>query len=133
MSRRLDLLPALALATASLAAPLAQADNDVRGSSCIDARMLEAWKSPSPNVIYYRVGANAVFRLDLSTGSNQLKYSDVHLFTNSLTSSVWLCTPQDFNLRVTDARHTFVESLIVKSITRLTPDEVAALPIASRP
>jgi hypothetical protein len=134
LPRRLDLLAALSLAAASLAAPLAHADtNDVRGSSCIDARKLEAWKSPSPDVIYYRVGANAIFRLDLSTGSNQLRYSDVILFSNVHTPSRWLCTPQDFQLRVTDSHHTFTEPLIVKSITRLTPDEVAALPPAYRP
>ena len=133
MLRRLNLLAAFALA-ASLVAPLAHADtNDVRGSSCIDARKLEEWKSPSPNVIFYRVGANQVFRLDLSTGSNQLKYSDVILFSNIHTPSRWLCTPQDFQLRVTDSHHTFTEPLIVKSITRLTPDEVAAIPPEYRP
>ena len=133
MPRRLNLLPAIALA-ASLVAPLAHAANDdARGSSCIDARKLEAWKSPSPDVIYYRVGANAIFRLDLSTGSNQLRYSDVILFSNVHTPSRWLCTPQDFQLRVTDSHHTFTEPLIVKAITRLTPDEVAAIPPEYRP
>ena len=133
MPGRLNLLPAIALAAASLAAPLAHADNDFRGASCIDSRKLEAWKSPSPDVIYYRVGSSAIYRLDLSTGSNQLKYSDVHLLTNSLTSSVWLCTPQDFRLRVVGARGAFTEPLIVRSITRLTPDEVAAIPPRYRP
>ena len=132
MPRRLNLLPAIALA-ASLAAPLAHADTNPRGSTCIDSRKLEQWKSPSPNVIFYRVGGNAIFRLDLSTGSNQLKYSDVRLVSNIRGPSFWLCTPQDFQLRVTDSHHTFTEPLIVKSITRLTPDEVAAIPPEYRP
>jgi hypothetical protein len=134
LMRRVSALPilAFALAAASLAAPLAQADS-YRGSGCLDSRKLEDWKSPDPKVIYYRVGASDIYRLDLWTGSNQLQYSDVRLFDNHLSPSQWICTPQDFNLRVTDSHHTFVEPLIVKSITRLTPDEVAAIPPQFRP
>ena len=132
MRGRLTILPALAFAITSLAAPLAQADT-ARGAGCLDSRELQDWKSPSPNVIYYRVNANEVYRLDLSTGSNQLKYSDVHLFDNQRTSSRWICSPADFDLRVTDSHHTFVEPLIVKSITKLTPDEIDAIPPQYRP
>ena len=132
MRGRLTILPALAFALAGAAAPLAHADT-ARGSSCLDSRRLEDWKSPSPNVIYYRVGASDVYRLDLVTGSNQLQYSDVHLFDNHRTPSEWICSPADFDLRVTDSHHTFVEPLIVRSITKLTPDEVAAIPPKYRP
>lgn len=132
MPRRLTLLPILAFAAASLAAPLAHADS-ARGPGCIDSRKLEAWKSPSPDVIFYRVGANQIYRLDLSSGSNQLKYSDVVLLTGGLTDSIWFCSPQDFHLRVTDSHRTFIEPVIVSSITRLTPDEVAAIPPRYRP
>jgi hypothetical protein len=120
------------LAIASIAAPLAHADAP-RGSSCIDSRKLQGWKSPSPDVIYYRVGASDVYRLDLATGSKQLQYSDVQLFDRNLSTSLWLCSPRDFNLRVTDSHHTFVEPLIVRSITKLTPDEIAAIPPQYRP
>lgn len=132
MRGRLTILPAVAFAIASIAAPLAHAEPS-RGSSCIDSRELQDWKSPSPDVIYYRVRTSDVYRLDLASGSNQLKYSDVHLFSNHLTPSRWICSPQDFNLRVTDDHHTFVEPLIVRSITKLTPDEIAAIPAAYRP
>lgn len=130
MSRRFALLPVLALAAVGLAAPLAaQAER----SNCIDARELQDWKSPSPTVIYLKVNASDVFRLDLSSGSNQLKYSDAVLVDDNHSSSRWVCDPLDFQLRVTDSHHTFVEPLIVKSITRLSADEVAALPPAYRP
>jgi hypothetical protein len=128
---RLNILLALAFAFAG-AASLAQAETP-RGSSCIDSRQLQDWKSPSPNVIYYRVHKNQVFRLDLSSGSNQLQYSDVHLFSNHLTPSPWICTPADWNLRVTDDHHTFTEPLIVSAITQLTPDEIDAIPPQFRP
>jgi hypothetical protein len=126
------MLPALAFAIAAAAAPLAHADTP-RGSSCIDSRQLQGWKSPSPNVIYYRVHKDQVFRLDLSTGSDQLKYSDVHLFSQHLTPSQWICSPADWNLRVTDDHNTFTQPLIVSAITQLTPDEIAAIPPQYRP
>ena len=126
MSRRL-ILPALALAIASIVAPLAHAGD------CIDSRKLEDWKSPSPNVIYYRVNAHDVYRFDLSTGSNQLKYSDVRLFDDHLSPSFWICSPQDIHLRVTDSHHTFTEPLIVSAITKLTREEVADIPPQYRP
>jgi hypothetical protein len=129
---RLTILPALAFAIASAAAPLAYAETP-GGSSCIDTRQLQDWKSPSPNVIYYRVHQNDVYRFDLSTGSNQLKYSDVHLFSVHNAPSPWICTPIDWNLRVTDDHNTFTESLIVQSVTKLTPEEVAAIPPQYRP
>jgi hypothetical protein len=132
LPRRLNFLPALAFAIAGIAGPLAHADTS-RGASCLDSRKLEDWKSPSPDVIYYRVAKSDVYRLDLSTGSDQLKYSDVHLFDNHLSPSFWICSPQDFNLRVTDTHHTFDEALIVSAITKLTPDEVAAIPPRYRP
>ena len=133
--RRLSALPVLAfaLAATSLAAPLAHAEGGDRGASCLDSRQLEDWKSPNPHVIYYRVGASAIYRLDLSEGSNQLKYSDVSLINEHRSPSQWLCSPLDFQLRVTDSHHTFVDPLIVSSVTRLTPDEIAAIPPEFRP
>ena len=127
MHGRLAILPALALALAGVAAPLAHAD------SCIDSRKLEDWKSPSPDVIYYRVNSHDVYRFDLSTGSNQLQYSDVRLFDRHLSPSFWICTPQDIHLIVTDSHRTFTEPLIVRSITKLTPEEVAGIPPRYRP
>ena len=132
MSRRFNILPAIAFAATASLAPLAHADT-TGGSNCFDAREWQAWKSPSDNVILLRVNASEVFRLDLSTGSNQLKYSDVHLVNNNQSTSRWVCSPQDLDLRVSDSHNTFTEGLIVKSITKLTPDEVAAIPPKFRP
>lgn len=131
MSSRLAILSVAALAAATLIAPGAfAASND---SSCFDARELRDWKSPDPNVIYLRVNAHDVYRLDLSTGSNQLKYSDVRLVDDNHSTSRWVCDPLELDLRVTDSHNTFDEPLIVKSITKLTPDEVAAIPPKFRP
>ena len=94
---------------------------------CFLSRDWEGWKSPSPNVIYIRVGVSRVYQLDLSSGSNQLQEPDVHL-VNVVRGSDWICDPLDLQLQVADIHGDFREPLIVKSITLLTPAQVAAIP-----
>jgi hypothetical protein len=132
LSRRLKLLPVLAFAAATVAGSAAFADAGTTPSNCFQARDLLGWKSPSPNVILYRVSPNRVWRLDLQEGSDQLKYSDVHL-TNRNMKSAWLCAPADFNLLLSDSHNTFTIPLIVTAVRQLTPDEIAALPPQDRP
>ena len=45
----------------------------------------------------------------------------------------WICSPLDLQLQVVDMHGAFREPLIVKSITKLTPAEVAAIPPKFRP
>ena len=84
-------------------------------------------------MIYLKVDVSHVYRLDLSTPTTQLQYPDVHLFNNHLEPSGWICDPIDFDLRVQDEHGMFTEPLIVKSITRLTPEQVEAIPAKFRP
>jgi hypothetical protein len=123
LSTRLKLLSAVTLAAAMFAATAAPAAT----SNCLRARDMGPWKSPAPNVLLYRVGANAVWRLDLQQGSDQLKYPDVHI-TNRHMDSSWLCVPSDFQLQLTDRAGIVNEPLIVTSVRQLTPDEIAAIP-----
>ena len=95
--------------------------------SCFLATDWEGWKSPSPNVIYVRVGVSRIYEFDLSSGSNQLQEPDVHL-VSEIRGSDWICEPLDLDLQLRDNHGAFEEPLIVKSITRLTPDQVAAIP-----
>ena len=124
MSTRLKLLSAVTLAAAMLAATAAPA---ATSSNCFRARDMGPWKSPAPNVLLYRVGANAVWRLDLQEGSDQLKYPDMHI-TNRHMESAWLCGPSDFQLLLSDRAGIVREPLIVTSVRQLTPDEIAAIP-----
>jgi hypothetical protein len=126
LSRRLKLLPILAFAAATFAATAALAASD-SASNCFRARDMGPWKSPAPNVLLYRVGANAVWRLDLQEGSDQLKYPDMHI-TNRHMESAWLCGPSDFQLLLSDTSGTIREPLIVTSVRQLTPDEIAQIP-----
>jgi hypothetical protein len=129
--RSLTISGCLAVASAiGLAGSAVAADSP--GGSCFLSRDWEGWKSPSPNVIYVKVGASRVYEFDLSSGSNQLQESDVHL-VSEIRGSDWICSPLDLDLQLKDDHGVFVEPLIVKSITRLTPEQIAAIPPKFRP
>jgi hypothetical protein len=133
LSRRLRFLPALAFAAATFAASAALAANDSETThNCFRARDWQGWKSPAPNVLLVRVGANGVWRLDLQQGSDQLQYPDVHI-TNRNMKSAWLCGPSDFQLLLSDRFGIVRQPLIVTSVRQLTPDEIAAIPAHDRP
>lgn len=100
-------------------------------SSCFLASNWSGWKAPSPKVIYLNVDFHQVYRLDLSAGSSELQDPDVHLISK-IQGSDWICSPLDLQLEVSDMNG-FREPLIVKSITRLTPEEVKAIPAKFRP
>ncbi len=128
MSRRLKLLPILAFAAATFAATAALAASDSgAASNCFRARDMGPWKSPAPNVLLFRVGANGVWRLDLQEGSDQLKYPDVRI-TNHHMEGAWLCGPSDFQFVLSDRDGIVREPLIVTSVRQLTPDEIAQIP-----
>jgi hypothetical protein len=106
---------------------------DPAGSNhCFLSRNWEGWKSPDPNTIYVRVSVDTYYRFDLSAGSDQLKGPGVHLVTD-IRGTSWICDPLDMRLYVVDNHGAFREPLFVKAITRLTPDEVAAIPSNFRP
>lgn len=134
MTRRLATLPALAFALASLAAPaaLAGGQGGPPSDTCFWSADWQDWTSPAPDVVLLKVGASQVFRLDLREGSNQLKYPDMHLF-NRHQHGPWICTPQDLDLLLSDDHRIYSEPLFVKSITRLTPDQIEAIPAKYRP
>jgi hypothetical protein len=78
------------------------------------------------------VSISDIYRLDLSAGSSELNDPDVHL-KSVIRGSDWICSPLDLQLEVVDSHGGFREPLIVKSITKLTPEEVHAIPPKFRP
>jgi hypothetical protein len=129
MSNRLSILCAGLAVAGSLgfAGQALAADSSRATDNCFLSRDWEGWKSPSPNVIYVRVGVSRIYRFDLSTGSNQLQEPDMHL-VSVIRGSDWICSPLDLQLQLKDDHGTFQEPLIVKAITQLTPDQIAAIP-----
>ena len=133
MSRRLKLLPVLAAAAVTFTASAALAEvNPSPPQNCFKANEWLGWKSLAPNVLLVRVSPNRVWRLDLQEGSDQLKYTDVRIINQHMTSN-WLCAPGDFQLRLTDRFGIVDEPLIVTSVRQLSPEEIDAIPPRDRP
>ena len=81
----------------------------------------------SPKVLYFKIGVAEILRLDLEMGSNQLKYPDMHL-VNRNHQNTYVCDPKQLDLLLSDEHGLIKVPLFVKTITRLTPEEAAAIP-----
>jgi hypothetical protein len=95
------------------------------------SRWRGGWRAPAKDVLYLGIDMNDVYRLDLNGGSIELLRADVHL-VNIARGGDEVCAPIDLDLFVSDG-HGFKVPLFVKTITKLTPEEVAALPAKLRP
>ena len=117
----------------ALAAAPTLADTPARPhtNDCFFATQWSDWRAPSPDVIYIRVNNSDIYRLDLSAGSSQLQSSGMHLVSEVRGSSS-ICSALDLDLSISD-EHGFREPLIVKTMTKLTKEEAAAIPREFRP
>jgi hypothetical protein len=100
-------------------------------SSCFWISQWDGWSAPSPSVLYLRVNRRDIYRVDLSGPSSILQSPGVHLVSRVIDSSS-ICSAIDLDLSVSDG-HGIREPLIARSITRLTPEEVASVPAKFRP
>lgn len=127
------ILLAAALAL-GIAAPAFAAASDRPADTtrnCFLAHQWQSWKAPNDKTILVRVNQHDVWRLDLKGGSRMITDDTNHLITN-LSQSAWICHAIDLsNMKISDGHVT--EPLFVRSITKLTPDEVAAIPEKDRP
>jgi hypothetical protein len=94
--------------------------------SCFFIHEWAGWKSPSPTVIYLRIHRRDIYRVDLISSSPNLDRSDMHLVSESRGSDL-VCSALDLQLSLSDS-HGFREPLIVKTLSRLTAEEVAEIP-----
>ena len=116
---------ALGLAGAAHAATPAAAPAAQSKPSCFFTRNWDGWRSPDKDTIYLRVNVRDIWQVDLSGGSQLLLWPDSHLI-NDIHGTDSVCYPIDLTLKV--ANDHFVEPLFIKSLTKLTPEQVAAIP-----
>ncbi|HWA61045.1 MAG TPA: hypothetical protein VG939_06710 [Caulobacteraceae bacterium] len=121
----------LAAALISGSAAAAPVEGPASTHPCFFITQWEGWKAPDANTLYLRVNMHDVYRVDLSAGSSQLMDPGVHLISNVRGSSS-ICNAIDLDLKVSDG-HGFSSPLIARSIRKLTPEEVAAIPKKFRP
>lgn len=122
----------LAAAALSLAAPVMAADKAPDATkNCFQPQQWQDWRGADAKTFYVRVHNHDVWRIDLSGGSNLLTDDTSHLISN-LTDSGWVCGPLDLsNLKI--ANNGVTEPLFVKAVTKLTPEQIAAIPAKDRP
>jgi hypothetical protein len=78
-----------------------------------------------------KVRGRDVYRVDLAYGSNQLTWPGTHL-VSVVRGPDSICHPLDLDLRVSDGMG-FAIPIRAKTITKLTPEQIQALPKKDRP
>ncbi len=117
----------LALGGASLATAATQANS----TPCFFVNQWQGWSAPSDDVLYLKINNHDVYRVGLSGPSSMIHAPGVHLVSRVIGSDS-ICGAIDLQLEVSDG-HGFREPLIARSLTKLTPEEVAAIPPKLRP
>jgi hypothetical protein len=102
------------------------------GGACFFSRNFQQWRAPDANTILIRVGVNRFYRLDLAAPCHTLQFPNSHLVT-VFRGSDTVCSPLDWDLRVAQYPAGITEQCIVRSMTQLTPEEVASFPPRFRP
>jgi hypothetical protein len=127
MAMRFNAIPT-ALVAAMLAATGANAAAaPPSGRDCFRSGDWDGWSAPGDgDVLYLRVNRHDVYRVDLTPGSHVRKDPDRFLI-NQVRGSNWICSPLDLDLSVSDHQG-FRVGLIARSIRKLAPAEVAAIP-----
>ena len=89
------------------------------------------WTAPDRNTLYMKVRGRDVYRVDLAYGSNSLTWPGTHL-VSVVRGPDSVCGPNDLDLRVGDGFGMPIP-IRAKTITKLTPDEIKALPKKYQP
>jgi hypothetical protein len=123
----------IALAAALLATTAASAAPDNGpGKSCFANRDWRGWSAPGDgNVLYILVGMHDIYRVELTLGAHVSKDPGYFLI-NRVRGSDWICSPLDLDLTLSDHMG-FRVPLIARSLRKLAPAEVDAIPRKDRP
>ena len=124
-------LLALALAAAALAGVQPVAAQPRANDNCFRLSMLSNPRPDGDRRIYARVGVNTFYRIDLASRCSSLPYEGNHLVLTPTPGSDMICRPIDLDLKVSEGGVS--ESCFIQSITRLTPEEAAAIPKKVKP
>ena len=116
------------LGGAASAAPAA----DTNGRNCFTVNDWHGWSSPSPDVLYLAVNFRDVYKAELAQPVEGLNLVDTVVISDE-TGLRSICNAVDLHLIMTHRGGGSRRGLIVKSLTKLTPEEIAAIPKKYRP
>lgn len=113
-------------------APAAQAAKPAKPArQCFYLSDWRGWTAPDKDTLYLKVRGKDVYKVDLAYGSNQLTWPGNHLV--SVVHGVdSVCGPLDLDLRVSDGFGMAIP-IRAKTITKLTPEQIALIPKKYQP
>lgn len=119
---------AIAFTAAALFSTAASAAPDQKSpNACFASNTWQGWSAPGDgDVLYLRVGMHGIYRVELTPGSHVHKDGD-NFLVNRIRGSDWICSALDLDLTLSDHQG-FRESLIARSMRKLTPEEAAGIP-----
>jgi hypothetical protein len=96
---------------------------------CFYMSNIQNSRAADDHTVYIRVGVDEIYRMDMQYPCTDLQNSK--LIVRSVSGSGQICKAVDVDLKVGDQG--FRSACVARSITRLTPDEAAALPRKIKP
>lgn len=114
-------------AVAPLAAPAQAAEaTAARSAPCFFVSQWEGWSAPDDNTLLLRVRHKDVYKIQVTGGARFLRSPGAFLVSENRTSGS-VCSHLDLDLVAADSSG-WRQPLITRSITKLSPEEIAALP-----
>ena len=118
----------LASAVPALAEPAGGPD---ASNSCFQLNNLQSTRADGASRIYLRVGVSTFYRIDLAHRCTSLPYASNGIVITPAGGANLICHPLDLDIKAND--HGALEPCFIKSITRLTAEEAAAIPKRAKP
>jgi hypothetical protein len=129
MMRTAVILGAIALSATPIAASAAK---PAPLGQCFRSEDYQDFKAINDHSFYMRALPDQVFRIDLVGTCPYLTAADARLIT-VVHGSTQICNKLDWDLRVAESPPSPAIGCIVDKQTRLTPEEVAAIPPKLKP
>lgn len=140
MKTALSVLAVLALAGCAADAPAAYSAADtgamsdvvaVEAGTCFRMSQIRGHKKLDNQTLVVEVGKGAIYRWEMGGQCLAGTSSSDPLILEPAGGSDVICKPIDLNLKIQTGP--IASPCIIKSFTRLTPEQVAALPAKARP
>jgi uncharacterized protein DUF6491 len=125
-------LALVALIAAVTGPALAQPAEAPKSASCFFVTDFDTWRPRDTRTLIIRVRTSNYYRLDLAQECPAATWPGAHLIMNVRGPNT-ICTALDWDLRVSTNPNGMITPCIVKTMTLMTPAEVAALPKGAKP
>jgi hypothetical protein len=122
----------LAVGLACVASAPAMAASPAKPNQCFRSQDYEGFRPIDEHGFYIRVRVNEFYKIEVEGSCPELLYPDARLIT-VVRGSDEICGPIDWDLKVGQSPPDIPVACIVKSQTRLTKDEAAAIPPKQKP